>query len=65
MSFYPCIEDKLGSSALQEQVTDIGVRARPKEKSNIAALNDREIWPCRINSQGHGLSSKVHLKILF
>ncbi|KAM6261142.1 pericentriolar material 1 protein isoform 6-T8 [Porphyrio hochstetteri] len=59
LSIRPCIEDKLGNSASQEQVTDIDVTASPKGKSDRAALNDREIWPCRINSQEHGLPSKA------
>lgn len=65
LSTRPRIEDKLGNSASREQVTDIDVTTSPKEKSDRAALNDREIWPCRINSQERGLFSKVHLKILF
>uniref|UniRef100_A0A8C3KN13 Pericentriolar material 1 n=1 Tax=Calidris pygmaea TaxID=425635 RepID=A0A8C3KN13_9CHAR len=59
LSIRPRIEDKLGNSASQEQVTDIDVTASPKGKSDRAALNDREIWPCRINSQEHGLTSKA------
>ncbi|KAM6400944.1 pericentriolar material 1 protein isoform 3-T3 [Pluvialis apricaria] len=59
LSIRPRIEDKLGNSASQEQVTDIDVTASPKGKSDRAALNDREIWPCRINSQEHGLPSKA------
>jgi len=65
LSVRPRIEDKLGNSASQEQVTDIDVTARSKGKSDRAALNDREIWLCRINSQEHGLPSKVHFRILF
>uniref|UniRef100_A0A8B9G4J4 Pericentriolar material 1 n=1 Tax=Amazona collaria TaxID=241587 RepID=A0A8B9G4J4_9PSIT len=59
LSIRPRIEDKLGNSASQEQVTDFDVTASPKGKSDKAALNDREIWPCRINSQEHGLPSKA------
>uniref|UniRef100_A0A8B9N3V0 Pericentriolar material 1 n=1 Tax=Accipiter nisus TaxID=211598 RepID=A0A8B9N3V0_9AVES len=59
LSIRPHVEDKLGYSASQEQVTDIDVTASPKGKSDRAALNDREMWPCRINSQEHGLSSKA------
>ncbi|XP_053796132.1 pericentriolar material 1 protein isoform X4 [Vidua chalybeata] len=59
LSCRPCIEDKLGNSASQEQVTDIDVTPSPKVKSERAALNDREIWPCGINSQDHGLLSKA------
>ncbi|XP_064917129.1 pericentriolar material 1 protein isoform X24 [Columba livia] len=59
LSIRPCIEDKLGNSASQEQVTDFDVTASPKGKNDRAALNDREIWPCRINSREHGLPSKA------
>nr|XP_030116911.3 pericentriolar material 1 protein isoform X4 [Taeniopygia guttata] len=59
LSYRPCIEDKLGNSASQEQVTDIDVTPSPKGKSERAALNDREIWPCGINSQDRGLLSKA------
>ncbi|XP_071599484.1 pericentriolar material 1 protein isoform X8 [Heliangelus exortis] len=59
LSFRPRIEDKLGNSASREQVTDIDVTASPKGKSDRAPLNGREIWPCRINSQEHGLPSKA------
>ncbi|XP_075356278.1 pericentriolar material 1 protein isoform X3 [Mycteria americana] len=59
LSIRPRIEDKLGNSASQEQVTDIDVTPSPKGKSDRAALNDREIWPYRINSQEHGLPSKA------
>lgn len=65
LSIRPRVEDKLGNSASQEQVTDIDVTANPKGKSDRAALNDREMWPCRINSQEHGLSSKVHFNIQY
>ncbi|XP_073197996.1 pericentriolar material 1 protein isoform X12 [Lepidochelys kempii] len=43
----PCIEDKLGNSASQGQVSDIDVTS-PKGKGDKAALNGREIWPIRI-----------------
>ncbi|RMC14048.1 hypothetical protein DUI87_09135 [Hirundo rustica rustica] len=59
LSCRPRIEDKLGNSASREQVTDIDVTPSPKGKSERAALNDREIWPCGINSQDHGLLSKA------
>ena len=62
MSICPCIEDKLGYSASQDHVIDTDVTANLKGKSDRAALNDREIWPCRIYSQKHGLPSKVHFK---
>uniref|UniRef100_A0A8D2LXA3 Pericentriolar material 1 n=1 Tax=Varanus komodoensis TaxID=61221 RepID=A0A8D2LXA3_VARKO len=55
----PCIEDKLGNSASQGQVSDMDVTTSPKVKSDTAALNSREIWPSRINSQEHGLLSKA------
>ncbi|XP_075787272.1 pericentriolar material 1 protein isoform X3 [Pelodiscus sinensis] len=44
----PCIEDKLGNSASQGQVSDIDVTTSPKGKGDRAALNGREIWPIRI-----------------
>ncbi|XP_043369623.1 pericentriolar material 1 protein isoform X5 [Dermochelys coriacea] len=44
----PCIEDKLGNSASQGQVSDIDVTTSPKGKGDKAALNGREIWPIRI-----------------
>ncbi|XP_071288376.1 pericentriolar material 1 protein isoform X9 [Agelaius tricolor] len=59
LSCRPRIEDKLGNSAAREQVTDIDVTPSPKGKRERAALNDREIWPCGINSQDHGLLSKA------
>ncbi|XP_062991633.1 pericentriolar material 1 protein isoform X2 [Elgaria multicarinata webbii] len=55
----PCIEDKLGNSASQGQVSNMDVTASPKVKSDRAALNGREIWPSRINSQEPGLLSKA------
>ncbi|KAM6440325.1 pericentriolar material 1 protein isoform 3-T5 [Liasis olivaceus] len=55
----PCIEDKLGNSATQGQVSDMDVTATPKGKSDTAALNGREIWSSRINSQEPGLLSKA------
>ncbi|XP_053885261.1 pericentriolar material 1 protein isoform X4 [Malaclemys terrapin pileata] len=44
----PCIEDKLGISASQGQVSDIDVTRSPKGKGDRTALNGREIWPIRI-----------------
>ncbi|XP_039396215.1 pericentriolar material 1 protein isoform X2 [Mauremys reevesii] len=44
----PCIEDKLGNSASQGQVSDIDVTTSPKGKGDRAALNGREIWHIRI-----------------
>ncbi|XP_072481719.1 pericentriolar material 1 protein isoform X8 [Notamacropus eugenii] len=55
----PCIEDKLGDSASQEQVSDTAVPTSPKGKGDRAAQNDREIWPRRKCSPGRGLSSKA------
>lgn len=60
----PCIEDKLGNSASQGQVSDMAVTASPNVKNDRAALNGREIWSSRINSQEPGLLSKVHYQIL-
>lgn len=59
----PCIEDKLGNSATQGQVSDMDVTAAPKGKSDTTAMNGREIWSSRINSQEPGLLSKVLLNI--
>ncbi|KAL7981927.1 hypothetical protein Chor_000984 [Crotalus horridus] len=55
----PCIEDKLGNSATQGQVSDMDVTAAPKGKSDTTAMNGREIWSSRINSQEPGLLSKA------
>ncbi|XP_053260428.1 pericentriolar material 1 protein isoform X2 [Podarcis raffonei] len=55
----PCIEDKLGNSASQGQVSDMAVTASPNVKNDRAALNGREIWSSRINSQEPGLLSKA------
>ncbi|ETE73288.1 Pericentriolar material 1 protein, partial [Ophiophagus hannah] len=55
----PCIEDKLGNSATQGQVSDMDVTAAPKGKRDTTALNGREIWSSRINSQEPGLLSKA------
>ncbi|XP_034298742.1 pericentriolar material 1 protein isoform X1 [Pantherophis guttatus] len=55
----PCIEDKLGNSATQGQVSDMDVTATPKGKRDTTALNGREIWSSRINSQEPGLLSKA------
>ncbi|XP_056345395.1 pericentriolar material 1 protein isoform X2 [Oenanthe melanoleuca] len=59
LSGRPRIEDKLGNSASREQVTDIDVTPSSKGKSERAALNDREIWHCLINSQDRGLLPKA------
>ncbi|XP_056659404.1 pericentriolar material 1 protein isoform X9 [Monodelphis domestica] len=55
----PCIEDKLGDSASQEQVSDIDVPTSPKGKGDRPAQNDRDMWPNRKYSQGHGLPAKA------
>ncbi|XP_027709414.1 pericentriolar material 1 protein isoform X5 [Vombatus ursinus] len=55
----PCIEDKLGDSASQGQVSDIDVPTSPKGKGDRPAQSDREIWPDRKYSQGRGLSAKA------
>ncbi|XP_077158237.1 pericentriolar material 1 protein isoform X3 [Paroedura picta] len=55
----PRIEDKLGNSASQGQVSDMNITASPKVKSDRAPLNDREIWPSMINRQEPGLLSKA------
>ncbi|XP_053110484.1 pericentriolar material 1 protein isoform X3 [Hemicordylus capensis] len=55
----PRIEDKLGNSASQGQVSDMEVTASPKVKSDRTTLNGREIWPSRNNSQEPGLLSKA------
>lgn len=60
----PCIEEKLGISASQGQVSDIDGTASPKRKGDRAAVNGREIWPIRIKNQECGLLSKVHFRIL-
>ncbi|XP_060102403.1 pericentriolar material 1 protein [Heteronotia binoei] len=55
----PCIEDKLGNSASQGQVSDMNITASPKVKSDRAALHSREIWPSMINRQEPGLLLKA------
>ncbi|XP_019336846.1 pericentriolar material 1 protein isoform X6 [Alligator mississippiensis] len=55
----PCIEEKLGISASQGQVSDIDGTASPKRKGDRAAVNGREIWPIRIKNQECGLLSKA------
>lgn len=59
----PCIEDKLGNSALQEQVSDIDVTTSPKGKGD-RPQNDRELRPDRKYSRKRGLPAKVYFIIL-
>ncbi|XP_011949047.1 PREDICTED: pericentriolar material 1 protein isoform X8 [Cercocebus atys] len=54
----PCIEDKLGNSASQEQVSDIDVTTSPKGKDD-RPQNDRELRPNRKYSRKHGFPSKA------
>ncbi|XP_040587738.1 pericentriolar material 1 protein isoform X4 [Mesocricetus auratus] len=55
----PCIEDKLGNSASQEQVSDIDVTTSPKGKGDRAPQNDRELRPNRKCSRKRGFPSKA------
>ncbi|XP_078534232.1 pericentriolar material 1 protein isoform X2 [Lissotriton helveticus] len=55
----PRIEDDLGNTASQGQVSDIDVTASPQGKGDRAALNGREIWLCRKFSQERGLPYKA------
>ncbi|XP_031195464.1 pericentriolar material 1 protein isoform X5 [Mastomys coucha] len=55
----PCIEDKLGNSASQEQVSDIDVTTSPKGKGDKAPQNDRELRPDRKCSRKRGFPSKA------
>ncbi|XP_059012163.1 pericentriolar material 1 protein isoform X6 [Mustela lutreola] len=55
----PCIEDKLGNSASQEQVSDIDVTTSPKGKSDRPPQNDRELRPNRKYSRKRGFPSKA------
>ncbi|XP_058299303.1 pericentriolar material 1 protein isoform X4 [Hylobates moloch] len=54
----PCIEDKLGNSASQEQVSDIDVTTSPKGKGD-RPQNDRELRPDRKYSRKRGFPSKA------
>ncbi|XP_030869569.3 pericentriolar material 1 protein isoform X3 [Gorilla gorilla gorilla] len=54
----PCIEDKLGNSASQEQVSDIDVTTSPKGKGD-RPQNDRELRPNRKYSRKRGFPSKA------
>lgn len=60
----PCIEDKLGNSASQEQVSDIDVTTSPKGKGDRTPQNDRELRPNRKYSRKRGFPSKVYFTIL-
>ncbi|XP_026933013.2 pericentriolar material 1 protein isoform X3 [Acinonyx jubatus] len=53
----PCIEDKLGNSASQEQVSD--VTTSPKGKGDRPPQNDRELRPDRKYSRKRGFPSKA------
>ncbi|XP_069924556.1 pericentriolar material 1 protein isoform X30 [Oryctolagus cuniculus] len=55
----PCIEDKLGNSASQEQVSDIDVTTSPKGKGDRPPQNDRELRPDRKYSRKRGLPAKA------
>nr|XP_055142811.1 pericentriolar material 1 protein isoform X2 [Symphalangus syndactylus] len=54
----PCIEDKLGNSASQEQVSDTDVTTSPKGKGD-RPQNDRELRPNRKYSRKRGFPSKA------
>uniref|UniRef100_A0A8D0WXY1 Pericentriolar material 1 n=1 Tax=Sus scrofa TaxID=9823 RepID=A0A8D0WXY1_PIG len=54
----PCIEDKLGNSASQEQVSDIDVTTSPRGKGD-KPQNDRELRPNRKYSRKRGFPSKA------
>ncbi|XP_036106202.1 pericentriolar material 1 protein isoform X10 [Molossus molossus] len=55
----PYIEDKLGNSASQEQVSDIDVTTSPKGKGDRPPQNDRELRPNRKYSRKRGFPSKA------
>ncbi|XP_019520300.1 PREDICTED: pericentriolar material 1 protein [Hipposideros armiger] len=55
----PCIEDKLGNSASQEQVSDIDVTTSPKGEVDRPPQNDRELRPNRKYSRKRGFPSKA------
>lgn len=59
----PCIEDKLGNSASQEQVSDTDVTTSPKGKGAKAPQNDRELRPNRKCSRKRGFPSKVYFTL--
>nr|XP_054354420.1 pericentriolar material 1 protein isoform X4 [Pongo pygmaeus] len=58
LRIWPCIEDKLGNSASQEQVSDIDVTTSPKGKGD-RPQNDRELRPNRKYSRKRGFPSKA------
>ena len=60
----PSIEDKLGNSATQEQVSDIDVTTSPKGEGDRPPQNDRELRPNRKCSRKRGFPSKVYFTIL-
>lgn len=60
----PCIEDKLGNSASQEQVSDIDVTTSPKGKGGRTPQNDRELKPNRKYSRKRGCPSKVYFTMV-
>ncbi|XP_014350317.1 pericentriolar material 1 protein isoform X4 [Latimeria chalumnae] len=55
----PRIEDNLGNSTSQGQVSDFDVTTSPKGKKDRASLNSREVWPCTVVCQELGLPSKA------
>ncbi|XP_070264369.1 pericentriolar material 1 protein isoform X10 [Myotis yumanensis] len=55
----PFIEDKLGNSASQEQVSDIDVTTSPKGKGDRPPQNDRELRTNRKYSRKRGFPSKA------
>ncbi|XP_077705011.1 pericentriolar material 1 protein isoform X7 [Canis aureus] len=55
----PCIEDKLGNSASQEQVSDIDVTTSPKGKGDRPPQSDRELRPDRKYNRKRGFPSKA------
>ncbi|XP_043919429.1 pericentriolar material 1 protein, partial [Protopterus annectens] len=61
----PRIEDNLGNSTSQGQVSESDVTPSSKEKSEKAAVNGREIWTSRINSKDPGLLSKMDYRCTF
>uniref|UniRef100_A0A8C2S975 Pericentriolar material 1 protein C-terminal domain-containing protein n=1 Tax=Capra hircus TaxID=9925 RepID=A0A8C2S975_CAPHI len=55
----PCIEDKLGNSASQEQVSDTDVTTSPKGKGGRPSQHGRELRPNRKCSRKRGFPSKA------
>nr|XP_055190957.1 pericentriolar material 1 protein isoform X7 [Nyctereutes procyonoides] len=55
----PCIEDKLGNSASQEQVSDIDVTTSPTGKGDRPPQSDRELRPDRKYNRKRGFPSKA------